>query len=172
MTVLAFVLAAAHVGVLAPAQATEKAAEYWYVVKIAGSPVGFSNDTRTDLDGRTLYRTHMDLTMSRMGTQLNMFMAAEELDDSEGRPLSLNMTMKTSNLGLEITGVLENDTLKLRTVSPGFEDEKSIPWEEGAVGQAAGEAYAETQLRAGAEEFSLRVFDPQIAQFKTFRFKG
>jgi hypothetical protein len=105
--------------------------------------------------------------MSRMGTQLNMFMAAEELDDRDGRPLSLNMTMKTSSLGLEITGVLENDTLRLRTVSPGFDEEQSIPWEKGAVGQAAGEVYAEEQLRAGAEEFSLRVFDPQIAQFKT-----
>ena len=145
----------------------EKAAEYWYVVKIAGSPVGFANDTRTELDGRTLYRTHMDLTMSRMGTQINMFMAAEELAAPDGRPLSLNMTMKTSNLGLEITGILENDTLRLRTVSPGFEDEQSIPWEEGAVGQAAGEVYAEEQLRSGAAEFSLRIFDPQLAQFKT-----
>ncbi len=147
-----------------------KTVEYWYVVKITGSPVGFANDTRTEFEGRTLYRTHMDLTMSRMGTRLNMFMAAEELDDYNGRPLSLNMNMKTSNLGMDITGALENDTLTLRTVSPGFEDEQKIPWEKGALGQAAAEVYAEEQLKSGAAEFEFRVFDPQTAQFKTMRY--
>jgi hypothetical protein len=153
------------------ASVQESLTEYWYVVKISGSAVGFANDARRKLPSGTIYRTHMDLTMSRMGTKLNMFMSFEEFDDKNGRPRSFKMTIKTSSLGMEISGVLENDTLRVQTVTPGYSDVKLIPWEPGAMGQAAGEIFMEEQLKAGKTEFSLRIFDPQITEFKTVKIK-
>lgn len=159
------------VGRSVPESASEPAGEAWYVIKISGSPVGFASESVRALPDGRLHRSHMDMTLSRMGTRVSMFMAAEEAEDASGRPRSMGFKVKASSIAVEIEGVLDGDTLRLETTSLGFENVQHIAWEQGAMGQAAGESHAKERLRAGEKEFSYRTFDPQSASFKTIRVK-
>jgi len=46
--------------------------EKWFVVKIAGAPVGFASETRLVGEQTIVVRSHTDLSMKRMGTPLSM----------------------------------------------------------------------------------------------------
>jgi hypothetical protein len=141
------------------------------VVRIAGSPVGFARETqKTGPDGASASQ-YMDLTMSRMGQEINMRMTGEVKDGPDGRLHSSRVTVKASVMSAVTTAVLEGDTVRHVTESAGFEQKQSIAWEEGAVGQATADVLIEEKLRAGETDISVRAFEVDSGEFRTMRLK-
>jgi hypothetical protein len=150
---------------------SESSRERWYVVRIMGSPVGSASETyRTSRDG-TVATQHMNLTMSRMGQEINMFMSGEMKDDPDGRLLYAKTSVKASVMTVETIAAMEGDTVRYTNKSAGFEQSRDIPWEDGAIGPATADEYIVDKLRAGESEFSYRTFELDSGEFKTVRVK-
>jgi hypothetical protein len=143
--------------------------ELWYVVKIMGSPVGFAKESEESTPDGMRISQIMNLTMSRMGQKMSMFMSGESLDGLDGRLRSGKLTVQASTMTVVSTAVLEGDTVRYKTESAGFERTRSIPWEEGAMGPATADAYVIEQLRAHEREFSYRSFEIESGEFRSFR---
>ena len=143
--------------------------ELWFVVKIAGSPVGFASETRMSIADGLRARSTLRLDMSRMGQPITMLMSSEAVDDRDGRMRSLEIALQSSMMEVRTTAVLEGDTVRHRSQSAGFEQTENIPWEEGALGAAAADLHVARELRAGSRSFSYRVFDPDRRGFATMR---
>ena len=146
-----------------------ESSELWYVVKIMGSPVGFAKETEESTPDGVRRSQVMNLTMSRMGQKMTMFMSMESLDGLDGRLRSGKLAVQASAMTVISTAVLEGDTIRYKTESAGFERTRSIPWEQGALGPATADAHVIEQLRAGEREFSYRSFEVEAGEFRTFR---
>jgi transglutaminase-like putative cysteine protease len=152
-----------------PADSSGQSRQTWYVVKIEGSPVGFANDfLETGADG-TRSSEFMNITMSRMGQEISMFMSGEAQDGPDGRLVSASMKIQASLMTVVSTMVLEGDTVRYSTESAGYKQTRSIPWEDGALGPAAADRYVLNRLRAGETEFTYRAFEMETGDFRTTR---
>jgi len=165
---LIVLLLAPAVTISAPVPAVPPS-ESWFVVRIAGSPVGFASESFLVEPERVVYRAHTDLSLTRMGTPLSMFMMAEEITDAEGRFVSARMEMDASVTGMRARAVLEGDSVTYEVDTGGHIQRRRIPWEDDAITQWQSEGMVEAWLSADAPEISFKVFSADEGAFKTMR---
>ncbi|MDH3197002.1 MAG: transglutaminase domain-containing protein [Candidatus Krumholzibacteria bacterium] len=151
----------------APTDAAQR--ESWFVVRIAGSPVGFASESFVVEPARIVYRAHTDLSLTRMGTPLSMFMMAEEVTDAGGRFRSTRLEMNASVTGMRARGVLEDDSVTYEVETGGHAQRRRIPWEADAITQWQSERVVEAWLASDAPEVSFKVFGADDGAFKTMR---
>jgi hypothetical protein len=153
-----------------PAPAADStAAETWYVVKIAGSPVGFASETTLVGEKTIVVRSHTDLSMKRMGTPLTMFMLSEEVSDAEGNFQRGSMEMTASITGARTEAVLRGDEVEVTFETGGNSETRSIPWDDEAVSQYQAHRLSDEWLRSDLPELRYRVFDINNGEFKDMR---
>ena len=153
-------------GALAADAATS---ETWYVVKIAGAPVGFASETKLVGEETILVRSHTDLSMKRMGTPLSMFMMAEELTDADGEFQSARMEMTASITGVRTEAVRRGDNLEVTFETSGNAETRTMAWDADAVSQYRAEQLSSDWLRSDGAELEFRIFDVNNGEFKTMR---
>jgi len=156
-------------GAPAARAAETEATETWYVVKIAGAPVGFASETKLIGAETILVRSHTDLSMKRMGTPLTMFMMAEELTDAEGTFQSARMEMTASITGVRAEAVRHGESLDVTFETGGNSETHSIPWDAEAISQYQAEQLSHEWLRSDRPELAFRIFDVNNGDFKTMR---
>ncbi len=145
--------------------------EFWYVVRMQGSPVGIARESwRTDDEG-CYYRHYMKLQLARGGVSVQLILDVEELDAPDGRVKWFRTETKASDTAVRTSGEARGDTIYLLEESLGFSERKKIPWENGALGAGTAEPHIQERLRGGESEFSIRVFDPEIADFQSIRIR-
>jgi hypothetical protein len=144
--------------------------EVWYVVSFSGTPVGIVKDHwRADEKG-VFYENYLEVTVSRLGTHISMVARTEELDDQNGEPVRFRHEVVVGGTRMLTTGERQGDSLIVRTEGQGFTNNKSMVWEEGAVGQGVLDEYVRQRLAEGEKDFSVRTFDMQFASFRTSRY--
>ena len=149
--------------------AESHATETWYVVKIAGAPVGFASETQLFGAGTILVRSHTDLSMKRMGTPLTMFMMVEELTDAEGTFQSARMEMTASITGVRSQAVRRGESIEVTFETGGSSETRSIPWDPEAISQYQAEQLLLEWLRSDRARLEFRIFDVNNGDFKTMR---
>lgn len=149
--------------------AEENESETWFVVKIAGSPVGFASEIMKSDAREIVFRSHTDLTMTRMGTPLSMFMFAEEVADADGTFRRSRMEMSASIAGIKADAVRRGDSLHVTFETGGHARVQVLAWEEGAVSQSQVEEMSREWLASDSAEMSFKVFDINNASFKEMR---
>jgi hypothetical protein len=143
--------------------------ERWYVVKIAGSPVGFASDVEKTEEGRSVMQSQMSLSLSRMGTALSMSMLLEEVCDGKGRFVEGSMEMTASASGMNAHAVLTGDTLEYRFDTGGSTTLRKIPWEAGAVSQCEADELLKAWLPSEEPEITIKTFRVDEGKFVDMR---
>jgi hypothetical protein len=139
--------------------------EVWYVVRIAGSPVGFASEVERRDGARTVSHSHMELSLSRLGTPLEMFMLVEEVTDTTGSFLHSTMEMSASITGMTASANMDGDTLDYRFETGGSATVRRIPWESGALSQRAANGRLEAWLPGDAPELEVTTFRVDEGRF-------
>jgi len=141
--------------------------ETWYVVRIAGRAVGFSSEAIDVRTGEVRYRSHTDLSMTRMGTPLKMFMLIEEVSAPDGTFRSAHMKLDASVMGMNITcHRTPDDSVVVRTRTGGHVRTERMAWEKGAITQVVVEKRVNRWLMTGADTLNFTVFDSNGGEFK------
>jgi transglutaminase-like putative cysteine protease len=143
--------------------------ERWFVVEILGSPVGFSSEVEEEVAGGWATRSHLELSLKRMGTPLGMFIFVEEITDAADRFVNARMEMSASVTGMEASAVLEGDTLSYRFETGGSVDERRIPWEPEAVSQRQANRLTDEWLRGDSDEMRVKTFRVDEGRFIDLR---
>jgi len=143
--------------------------QLWYVVKIGGSPVGFASEIeRTDTD-RIDHQSHMELSLSRLGTPLSMYMMVEESCDKDGSFVGAAMEMTASITGMSGRATLDGDTLEYRFETSGSTTVKRMVWEDDALSLHQANARMMEFLAGDEPELELKTFRVDEGRFIVMR---
>jgi len=168
--VAAFLLASV---LLAPATGIavtpESGAAKWYVVRIAGSPVGFASEGKRSDGDRVVFLSTTDLSMARMGTPLSMFLLVEEVSDEKGRYISSRMEMKTSITGSAASAEAFGDSVRHTFEAGGATRTQTLAWDPGAVTQVEAETLTRRWIATGTPEMFYTIFHVADGTFKQMR---
>jgi hypothetical protein len=149
------------------AAATSEDVEY-YAVFIEGAKAGFATHSRTITNGQVTTTEAAEMTISRMGIQLNIKTKETCVETVDGEPISfsseqnmgLGIAKTTGTIGRDgIVRIQNNDTNSQQTPSG---QENSFAWPKGAV-MAEGLRLLEIKngMREGAS-YSAKIFSPSL----------
>jgi hypothetical protein len=167
LPLIPLLLAAATVTVSAPTF-DRPGKETWYVVRIGGATVGTASETLVERSDGTVFSAHMNVRFTRLGTPLSMMVLTEEFSDSSGRLLRSRMESTLTNSSS--TAALTGDTLRYESRVGGSLLQRSIPWDPGAVGEAAAARLVRAWVGGAAAETTLAIFDIADGGFRRQRF--
>jgi hypothetical protein len=146
--------------------------ESWYAVRFAGTPVGISREIANRTPDGSFFESHLEVRVSRMGAPLVMLMRTTEQDDPDGRLVRFYSEIDMSGSRMALSGEVTGDTLLIHSEGGGSKNTRLLSWDEGAIGQATIDRMVRQRLKRGETEFTLRVFDPQWAEFRTVIFRN
>jgi len=139
------------------------------VVKILGRPLGYALEKGETGAFGARSSLYMDISLSRLGQEMNLTASGEWHDDDQGRLVSGSFSYDASTMSSTVTAEMVDNSIRYVSGAAGYERTRWILWEEGALGTAAAGIYVEDQLRAGESEFTFRTFDVEEGEFKTMR---
>ncbi len=152
-------------------EASQKAVrhESTMVVRIMGRPLGYAYESSENGPEGSRATMHMDISLSRMGQELNMVASGSFHDGPDGRTISSSFSYKASAMTVTSKAEMIDNSIRYTSGAEGYERTRWILWEDGAIGAATAGVYTEEMLRAGREEFDFRTFDVESGEFKTHR---
>lgn len=143
--------------------------EVTMVVEIVGRPLGYALETEERGEFGSRASLFMEISLSRLGQEMNLTASGEWHDDEEGRLVSGSFSYNASSMSSIVRAEMIDNSIRYTSGAAGYERTRWILWEEGALGTAAAGVYTEEQLRAGRLEFTFRTFDVEEGEFKTTR---
>lgn len=139
------------------------------VVRIMGRPLGYAYESTENGPGGSRATMYMDISLSRMGQELNMVASGNFHDGPDGRTISSSFSYKASAMTSTSKAEMIDNSIRYTSGAAGYEKTRWILWEEGALGAATAGVHIEEMLRAGRREFTYRTFDVESGEFKTHR---
>jgi hypothetical protein len=135
--------------------------EVTLVVRILETTESSGEGTRSSM--------YLDISLSRLGQELNLKAEGDWHDDKDGRLVSASFSYEASTMSTTVEAEMIDNSIRYTSGAAGYEKTKWILWEQDAIGTAAAGEYVEKKLRAGEREFSYRTFDVEEGEFKTIR---
>jgi len=140
-----------------------KAANRWYVIRIAGEPTGWMHDVRTASDTCLSVTTTMRLVFNRLGSSVAMEMTAQSIESMQGRFLSSTVLMRLSNEPTETTASVTGDSLRVRSRAGDHDFVRMLPLSRPVLGPAAIDALTGSNLKRVGDSVSYGSYDPAAA---------
>jgi len=140
----------------------------WYVVRIGDATVGTASESLVHSKTETVFRAHMNVRFSRLGTPISMMVLTEEVSDPDGRLRRSRMESSLSNSSS--TAVLEGDTLRYESRVGGTVDSRAIPWKAGAGSEAQGADGLRAWVGGASPETTMTIFDISEGGYREQRF--
>lgn len=165
-----FWIAALLAATPAPAPASHASSnDTWYVVRIGGATVGTASESLVHGATETVFRAHMNVRFTRLGTPISMMVLTEEVSDpDDGRLRRSRMESSLSNSSS--TAVLEGDTLRYESRVGGTSDTRAIPWKAGAGSEAQGADGLRAWVGGASPETTMTIFDISEGGYREQRF--
>jgi hypothetical protein len=98
----------------------------WYVIRMAGVPVGWMHHVRVSGDSGILVATSTRLVLNRLGASVVMEMRGRSLETSRGALLHTDGVMQLSDQATEIHAMPIADSVRLRTRAGGRDFERVL----------------------------------------------
>jgi len=158
------ILAAHPVDVFpAPVGPAAGAGESWFIVRIGDVPVGTASERWSEEAGVILFRAHMNINFTRMGTPLAMSIVAEETCDSQGEFRGARMESSVSNL--RASAVLAGDSVHYESSAGGSTHRRTLAWDPAAATEMRARERVRAWLAGAAPETTVTNFDVADGSF-------
>jgi transglutaminase-like putative cysteine protease len=144
----------------APARAAGES-ERWYVLLMQGQRVGHMHETTTEVDGATVSRMRMEMSIGRGSAKVTAAFGAEFIETADHRPVSMRSVQALGSAPTEKFYEFGAGGVRLVETQGGRTTERTLPLPEGewlTPGGAA--ARFERLVDAGETEFSITSIDP------------
>ncbi|HEX5132216.1 MAG TPA: transglutaminase-like domain-containing protein [Candidatus Krumholzibacteria bacterium] len=143
-------------------------AETWYVVRIGGATVGTASESLVESPAGMVFRAHMNVRFTRLGTPLSMMVLTEEETGPAGQLIHARMESSLSNSSS--TATLEGDSVRYESTMAGAVNRRIIAWREDAVTEAVASRRVREWVAGDEAETSMTVFDVADGGFRTQRY--
>ena len=112
-----------------PAAAAVPAGERWYVVEIAGTPVGSVHERWSEEGGLVRVATRFEMVLNRLGSKVEMKVGGESRESGDGRLVDLDYDLHLSAQATSMHAAVEEGTVRLTTRAGEQSFERELPFE-------------------------------------------
>jgi hypothetical protein len=143
---------------LTPAGGNAQGSDDWYVIRMAGTPVGWMRDSRTMSDSGPIVSTTMRFVLNRLGSQVVMEMREQSLESGRGSLIRSDGTMRLSEQTTEFHAAMIGDSVRVRTRAGGREFERVLEARTRLIGPGAAGRMTAESLRVRGDSISYEIF--------------
>ncbi|MBN2456076.1 MAG: transglutaminase domain-containing protein [Sedimentisphaerales bacterium] len=137
----------------------------YFAVFMEGKKVGHSIQSRVVAADKVTTTEKVSITISRVGTAMNMNMTATFIETTDGKPLGFETIREVSGMVTKIAGIVNKDqTVSLTTTSMGAEQKSSFEWPKDAK---MAEGLRLLALKKGLKQgttYTASPFNPAVLQ--------
>jgi len=145
---------------LATLPAAARASESWYVVTIAGQPVGSIHEKVTEAGSAIHVASDVQLALNRMGSKVEMAMGEASREAKDGRLLGMDLTIKLSDQTTSTSLALDAGTVKIRETAGGRTFERTVPYTGEALGPEGIRKLSAARLRKPGDSVEVQTWVP------------
>jgi hypothetical protein len=132
----------------------------WYVVTIAGQPVGSMHEAVAEADGAVHVRSEAHLVLNRMGSKVEMQMGEVSREGRDGRLLGMDLDLKLSTQGTSTSLTLENGVVKIREKAGDRTFERTVPYTGDVLGPEGIRKLSAARLRKPGDHIEIQTWVP------------
>jgi hypothetical protein len=136
------------------------ASDSWYVVSIAGQPVGSMHEKVHEADGTIQVTSDAYLALNRMGSKVEMQMGETSREAKDGRLLGMDLTLKLSSQTTSTALTLEDGVVKIRETAGDRSFERTVPYTGEVFGPEAIRKLSAAQLRKPGDRIEAQTWVP------------
>jgi hypothetical protein len=146
---------------LAALPATARASDSWYVVTIAGQPVGSIHEKVTEIKGASAaihVASDVQLALNRMGSKVEMAMGEASREAKDGRLLGMDLTIKLSDQTTSTSLALDSGIVKIRETAGGRTFERTVPYTGEVLGPEGIRKLSAARLRKPGDSVEMQTW--------------
>jgi len=136
---------------LAAVSAAAQVSEQWYVVSMAGQPVGSIVERRSEEEGEVLLKSEMRLVINRLGNKVEMGTDAAFRELPDGRLRGVDVDLKMSTQVTSTHATVEEGTVRIRSGTGEQSFERSVPFTGALLGPEGIARLSASPLPGGIE---------------------
>ena len=103
-------------------------AEQWYVVSLAGQPVGSLQETVSEDAAGTRTENRIRMVLNRLGSRVEMDTATDVQESAEGRIQKASLDLKMSTQSTSTTAEVGDGAVRIRRQAGGQSFERTVPF--------------------------------------------
>lgn len=152
--------------VAAPVAAGE-AAERWYLLSLAGQPVGSVQESVAASGDAIVTETHLKLVLNRLGQRVELASASTSRESGAGRLASAGLDLKMSDQTTSLTGEIADGAVRVRSQAGGQSFERSLPFQGELLGPEGIRKLTLARLLKAGDTFQAQTFSPELGAVTT-----
>jgi hypothetical protein len=135
-----------------------RASDSWYVVTIAGQPVGSIHEKVTEAEGTVHVDSAVQLALNRMGSKVEMAMGEASREARDGRLLGMDLTIKLSDQTTSTSLALGSGSVKIRETAGGRTFERTVPYTGEVLGPEGIRKLSAARLRKPGDSIEMQTW--------------
>lgn len=143
-----------------PPAARASASDAWYVVTIAGQPVGSMHERVMEADGAVHVTSDAYLALNRMGSKVEMRMGEVSREAKDGRLLGMDLTIKLSSQATSTSLALDSGIVKIRETAGDRTFERTVPYTGEVLGPEGIRKLSAARLRKPGDRIEIQTWVP------------
>ncbi len=143
------------------------AAEQWYVVSMAGQPVGSLQETVSEDAAGTRTENRLRLVLNRLGSRVEMDTAAAVQESADGRIRKASVDLKMSSQSTSMTAEIGDGAVHIRSQAGGQSFDRTVPFSGDLLGPAGLRRLTRARLEKSGDFFEAQTFSPELGAVAT-----
>jgi transglutaminase-like putative cysteine protease len=145
------------------------AAEEWYIVSIAGQPVGSIQEMTTETPDGIRIESRLQLVLNRLGTRVEMASTSSTVESKEGRLRTAGIDLKMSSLVTSTVAEVGEGVVKIRSQAGGQSFDRTAEFSGELLGPEGIRRATAARLAKPGDSFQAQTFSPELAAVVTVR---
>lgn len=160
--VLLFLVAFLSLSFAAAAASSER----WYVLSLAGQPVGSVQENVAAGDS-VVTATRLQLVLNRLGKRVEIASASTSRESGDGRLASAGLDLKMSDQTTSVSAEIADATVRVRSQAGGQSFERTVPVIGELVGPEGIRKLTLARLLKAGDTFQVQTFSPEMGAVST-----
>lgn len=140
--------------------------ERWYVLSLAGQPVGSVQENVAAGDS-VVTQTRLQLVLNRLGKRVEIASASTSRESGDGRLASAGLDLKMSDQTTSVAAEMAEGAVRVRSQAGGQSFERSVPFTGELLGPEAIRKLTLARLHKAGDTFQVQTFSPEMGAVST-----
>jgi hypothetical protein len=141
--------------------------ERWYVLSLAGQPVGSVQEGISEVAGALVTETRLQLVLNRLGKRVEIASTSTSRETGEGRLASAGLDLKMSDQTTSVSAEIADSAVRVRSQAGGQSFERSVPFKGELMGSEGIRKLTLAKLLKAGDTFQVQTFSPELGAVTT-----
>jgi hypothetical protein len=146
-----------------------EAAEQWYVISIAGQPVGSVHETTSETSAGARVESRLQIVLNRLGTRVEMASASSTEESTEGRLRKAGVELKMSSQVTSTTAEVGEGVVRIRSGAGGQSFDRTAEFSGELTGPEGLRRLTAKHLAKPGDVVEVQTFSPELVAIATVK---